>query len=204
VEINDGANFFDRVVLANPPAADAGAAEGDTLLNKTGRMFFKPLLFSKRKLRITALREELGVLFSPFRVLVVGGFAERFGFRGGENLGRDIAQIAHDVHDFVIAEHDDDLPAGFRSFGLEEHHQVQNVAFLGAAVDEIPRLNQDGLASGPVTGVVDQSDALENVADTIEVSENIADGKGDRLRQMPRKMRAKERPEHKNSERTYG
>ena len=57
--------------------------------------------------------------------------AQRVVFLPGEGrvlLGRNVAQIAHDIHDFVVAEHHVHRAAGFPCLDLEAHQEIEHLA----------------------------------------------------------------------------
>jgi hypothetical protein len=48
-----------------------------------------------------------------------------------------VTQVAEHVHRFVVAEHDVQLPAGGPGLALQSHQQVQDLARIGAAVEQV-------------------------------------------------------------------
>ena len=76
----------------------------------------------------------------------------------------------------MIAQQAHDPAAGLCRFFLQRHHQVHDLARLGAAIQEVPGLDERCLTAGPVVLLVDQTGALENGDKVVKVTMNIADG----------------------------
>ena len=70
---------------------------------------------------------------------------------GSEFAGRDIAQIAIDVHRFVVADERMDGAAGSRGLLFEFHEEVHDGARVRAAIHHVASLNQVRLAARPIT-----------------------------------------------------
>ena len=85
------------------------------------------------------------------------------GRKGGEFRGRHIAQIAGQIHDLVIAEHQVDAAAGGRGLGLQPHDQVERPARFRAPIEDVAVDYEMGRAAAPGSGFVDQTskDKLE-------------------------------------------
>src|SRR5882724_10794738 len=89
----------------------------------------------------------------PFHILVIRSFLPLFGFAVGKTcivLGSDVAQVAHDIHHFVVTEQAHDPAAclyGFRRFRWSlcwlrprQHHRHQdqedgNTSAVGSITD---------------------------------------------------------------------
>ena len=69
--------------------------------------------------------------------------------KGGVLARADVAQVAHDVHDFVVAEHDVHRAAGRARLALEPHQQVEHLARIRAAVDEVAEAHELRIAACP-------------------------------------------------------
>lgn len=79
--------------------------------------------------------------------------AQRVVFLSGEGrvlLGRNVAQIAHDIHDFVVTEHHVYRAAGFPCLNLEAHQQIEHLPGCRSAIEQIARADQMGGAGTPV------------------------------------------------------
>jgi hypothetical protein len=103
-----------------------------------------------------------------FRGLAVG--------EGGADLGRGVAQVAEQVHHLVIAEHLLDAPFRLRGVALEGHHHVQHAAHLGAAIGEVPGLDEGGGATGPALAVVAEAGRLQDRGQAGQAAMDVADG----------------------------
>ena len=78
--------------------------------------------------------------------------------RVGGVLGRhDVAQVAEQVHRFVIAEHDVQLAARRACLALQAHQQVHDLARIAAAIEQIAEAHDVRGAGGPVVGSVDHA-----------------------------------------------
>src|SRR5579864_4783947 len=67
------------------------------------------------------------------------------------------------------------MAASLRRLLIERQHQVQNLARLWSAIDEIAKLKKGGITARPVALLVDEPYALQNGAEVIEISVDIAD-----------------------------
>ncbi len=81
---------------------------------------------------------------------VVLGAGERRVF-----LGAHVTQVAGDVHDFVVAEHHVHGAAGGAGLGFEAHQQVEDLARLGAAVEQVAQAHEVRRPGTPVQRIVD-------------------------------------------------
>ena len=181
MKVNDGIELLDGVVFANPFAVHAVAAEGGTLFDEARGMFFEPLLLGEGQLGIVGLSPECRIVPLPTQIAFVRRLAQRFRVssgKGSEDFGRGVANVTYEVHDFVVAKKNLNLAADLGRLGLETHHQIENGALFGTAIDQVSRLNEESVPAGPVARIVDQPEALENLAKAIEISVDIAKGNG--------------------------
>src|SRR5260370_17140367 len=88
----------------------------------------------------------------------------------------DVTQVAHDIHHFVVTEQAYDPATCLHRFFLECHHQVHDLARLGAAIQEVPGLDESSFAAGPMVLLVCKTGALENGDEVIKVVMDIGDG----------------------------
>jgi len=181
MKVKDGIELLDGVVFANPFAIHAVAGEGGTLFDEARGMLFEPLLLGEGELGIVGLRPECRIGLLPTQIVSVRRLAERFRVgsgKGSEDFGRGVANVTHEVHDFVVAKKNLNLTADLGRLGLETHHQIENGAFFGTSIDQVSRLNEESVPAGPVARIVDQPEALENLAKAIEISVDIPKGNG--------------------------
>jgi len=61
-------------------------------------------------------------------------------------------------------------------FFLECHHQVHDLARLGAAIQEVPDLDERCLTAFPVVLLVNEPYALKNGDEVVKITVNISDG----------------------------
>src|SRR6266850_436889 len=115
----------------------------------------------------------------PFHILVIRSFLPLFGFAVGKTcivLGSDVAQVAHDIHYFVVTEQAHDPAACLYRFLLERHHQVHDLARLGAAIQEVPDLDERCLTACPMVLLVGKTGTPENAHEVVKVIVDIGDG----------------------------
>ena len=92
----------------------------------------------------------------------------------GEFSGRDIPEIAIDVHGFMISDERVHGSAGRGSLLLQPHQQVHAFARLRAPIEHIPRLHQMRLAAVPVSVVINELGGLEHCHQLSVVSVDVA------------------------------
>ena len=112
------------------------------------------------------------------RVLPVGVFAPPLRVvrrEGGEDRRRDVPDVGHQVHRFVIAEQHPDLAAVLPGAVLEPHQEVHDRAHLGTPVGEVAGLNQGGGPAGPVAFGVDQAGPLQDLVQLVAGAVDVAD-----------------------------
>ena len=97
------------------------------------------------------------------------------------DFGRDVAEIADDVHDFMIAGEDDGLADGALGLLLEPHQQIHHLAHVGAAVGVVAGLHPDRAPTAPLQRIVDEAGAAEDGGDPVVETMNVADGDEDGL-----------------------
>ena len=116
---------------------------------------------------------------APLEVLLKSRLSTIFGLAIREAcvIARaNVAKVTHEIHHLVVAQERDDAAASLRRLLIERQHQVQNLARLWSAIDEIAKLKKSGIAAGPVALLVDEPYALQNGAEVVEISVDIADG----------------------------
>src|SRR6267143_667246 len=115
----------------------------------------------------------------PFHVLVIRSFLPLLRIavgKAGIVHGSDVTQVAHDIHHFVVTQEAYDPPACWCRFFLECHHQVHDLARLGAAIQQVADLDERGPAACPLALLVYKTDVLENGDEVVKVIVDIADG----------------------------
>src|ERR1700688_521935 len=114
----------------------------------------------------------------PYPIFVIRRFLSLLGIGVGKTCivpRGDIAQVAHYIHHFVVTEQTYNPAACLWRFFLEGHHQVHDLARLGAAIQEVSDLHECCLAARPVVLLVRKTGALENGDKAVKVVMNIAD-----------------------------
>jgi hypothetical protein len=66
--------------------------------------------------------------------------------------------------------------ASLSRFFLECHHQVHDLARLGAAIHEVPDLDEGCLTVFPVVLLVYETYVLKNGDEVVKITVNISDG----------------------------
>src|SRR5260370_35797900 len=95
---------------------------------------------------------------APCGVFLIGSCPALLGLAIGKTiiiLWCDIAQLAHEIHPFMVAQqgHDADAARLRRSI-FQGHHEVQDFSRLWPSIDQVAHLNQSDLATRPVTLLV--------------------------------------------------
>src|SRR5580765_5214137 len=75
---------------------------------------------------------------------------------------RDVPEVTHEIHHFVVAQQALDSAASLRRLVIERYHQVQNFARLWSTIYEISKLNQGDFAARPAALLVDEFYSLQN------------------------------------------
>ena len=157
------ANLDDGVVCAYPPSVLASGPKGVTILNKARRMLVHPCLarniITWRDCRVavtTVNRQKLQVVF----VRLLTSLLETRGGKGAVDLWSDVSQVPHHVHDFMVPEQRNDLPAPLRCLTFEGHQQIETFARSRPAVKHVARLHERGRPAGPLAVSIDQPDTL--------------------------------------------
>src|ERR1700716_3379329 len=94
---------------------------------------------------------------SPTHVLAIRSFLPLLGISGGKTRivhGVHVTQVAHDIHHLVVTEQAHHPAACLYRFFLECPHQVHDLSRLGAAIQEVPDLDEGGLAADPMVLLV--------------------------------------------------
>src|SRR6267378_1443943 len=115
----------------------------------------------------------------PFHILVVRSFLPLLGIAVGKTCiiqESNVTQVAHDIHYFVVTEQAHDPAACLCRFFLEGHHQVHDLARLGAAIQEVPDLDERCLTACPMVLFVYKPCAPENGDEVVKVIVDIGDG----------------------------
>ena len=165
--------------LAPQPAAVVPARPHRLhVFDEPGRMRVHPFV-SRQRFRG---RKALAV-FPPPRfvrpVLPPGVFAPPLGVlrrEGGEDFGRDVPDVGHQVHRLVVAQQHPDFAARLPRAVLEPHQQVHDLAHLGAPVGEVAGLHQRRVSPAPAVLVVDQAGLPQDRAQPVAGAVDVADG----------------------------
>ena len=95
---------------------------------------------------------------------------------GSEFAGRDIAQIAVDVHRLMVADERVDGAAGSRGLLFEFHQQVHHGARVGTTIDDVAGLDEVRLAARPIAVSVDQARGGEHARELLVIAVDVTDG----------------------------
>src|SRR6185437_3009566 len=117
------------------------------------------------------------MVLPPFGILLISrmpAFLRILFGKTGIIPRRYVAEIAHYVHDLVIAQKDDNMATLFCSLLLQRHQEVHHFARLGPPVEEIARLHERRVIPRPVELCVNQSAALQDKHEIVEITVNIA------------------------------
>jgi hypothetical protein len=76
----------------------------------------------------------------------------------------------------MVTEQADDPAACLSRFFLERHHQVHDLARLGASVQEVPNLDERCLTACPMVLLVDKTYVLEKGDEVVKGIVDIGDG----------------------------
>ena len=164
--------------VADHPAADLPVrGPGEPLLDPAQRGRLDPGVAD----RGGAHRRVLGAVFRLdvflFRFVEPIAKRDRPGPGEGGELGLGgVAQVAGDVHRFMVADQHDDPPALSRRFLLKPHEVADDLERIRAAVDDVADLDQRGPAAGPLATRSDHARRSGNVAPRGEVAVQVADG----------------------------
>src|SRR5581483_635882 len=95
---------------------------------------------------------------------------------------RYIAQVAHEVHHFMVAEHAHHAAACLFRLGFQRHDQVHHFSRPGTAIDQVSDLNENSGAAMPTALLVDKAGLLKNGHKVIEIAVDVSDGNSAGLR----------------------
>ena len=154
------ANLQDRLAGADPSAV--GARDGPNA--SAYRSIRADALSSRRRDRASRRR----AWRSP--AWVSNAFRCRSSDRASANRSnarQHVPVITEDVHPFVIAEQHVDPPARAPRLALEAHQQIDRLANLVAAIQDVAGLDQPGGAAAPFLLGVDQAGRLEDRASPV-------------------------------------
>src|SRR4029077_15755198 len=115
----------------------------------------------------------------PFHILVIPCFLSLFGFAVRETgivCGSDVTQVAHDIHHLVVTQQAYYPAACLWRFFFQRHHQVHYVAWLWAAIQEIPDLDERCFAACPMVLLVYKTGAQQNGNEVVKGIVYIGDG----------------------------
>jgi hypothetical protein len=88
----------------------------------------------------------------------------------------EVPQVAHDIHHLVVTEQIYYPAACLWRFFFERHHQVHDLARLGAAIQEVPDLNERRLTARPMVLLVYKTGAQQNGNEVVKGIVYIGDG----------------------------
>ena len=178
---------------AQPAAIDAVRSEGRRVLEVPRGVALEPGLLRLLSGGGLGLAQPLRALLAQLQNLAPRVVAPLLGARVRE-LGvvgrRDVAQIARQVHDFVVAQQRDDPPAAASGGLFQRHHEIQRAPHAGAAVQEIAQLDQNGVAADPGAAGVDQAGLRENRLERRKIAVDVADRHEPRRRARRRRREA--------------
>ena len=100
----------------------------------------------------------------------------------GELTRQYVAQVAEKVHRLVVAEHDVQRAAGRLGLALQPHQQVQHLARVGAAVEQVAGADDVRSATGPTHLRVDQVYGLQKAGEFVVSAMHV--GKRDDARDV--------------------
>ena len=146
-------------------------AENPLAVETAGCQLRAVLKISERVLRFPVSAIVARVLFAKglfthfLRILI--SICGKFG-------GRDIPEIAIDVHGFVISDERVHGSAGRGCLLLQSHQEVHTFTRLRAPIEHIPRLHQVRLATGPVSLVINELGGLEHCDQLSVISVKVA------------------------------
>src|SRR6266851_1565269 len=178
VQEDDSVNFGHRVMSSQPLSIFSLWTKSLALLNETCRMACHPL-----RLRQLHGLGKLGyqgcVTTPPFQILFIRSLLSLFGFAVGKTgivRGSDVSQVAHDIHHLVVTEQAYYPAACLWRFFFQRHHQVHDLARLGAAIQEIPDLDERCLTACPMVLLVYKTGAQQNGNEVVKGIVYIGDG----------------------------
>ncbi len=146
-----------------------------------------------------------GAAFDEPDVILEGALALRLGPGVGErgvSGGGDVPELVQEVHDLVVAEEELHAAAGALRLVLEPHEEVERLAHLGPAVEDVAGLHEDRVAAGPPQLGVDEPRRLQDFDEGLERAVDVPDRDHSRRR---RRLRDRDRrPEASHEERCRG
>src|SRR5215813_11398711 len=116
---------------------------------------------------------------APFHVFLKGGLAPFLGgaiIEAGEVSRGDVAKVTHEIHHLVVAHHSEDAAPGSGRLFVQREHQVQDLAWLWSAVEEVTQLHESCISAGPASLVIDELNSLQNSGEILEVAVDVSDG----------------------------
>ena len=102
---------------------------------------------------------------------VLGTLVRERGIRAGGH----VAQVAQDVHAFVVAEQHVHAAAGAPGLALEPHQQVHDLSDVVTAIGEVAGLHEPRVPAAPSLFLVDQAGCPEDLREAIAGAVNVAD-----------------------------
>ena len=93
-----------------------------------------------------------------------------------ELAGADVAPVAHDAHEFVVADERVHAPASGRRFALESDEEIHHLPRVRSAIEHVTRLHQARPASNPPLASVDQSGRTQHAHKPVVCAVDVPDG----------------------------
>jgi hypothetical protein len=124
------------------------------------------------------VHEELRARVAQVDVGVVGLPAPLFGSLVGErcvDVGCDVAEVAREVHHFVVAEEHDQAPARIFRLPFEIHQQIEGGSHARAAIRDVAGLDDGGVACDPAAIRVGDAGLLEDAGQPFDIAVDVAD-----------------------------
>ena len=170
-------NLNDGVVPQNPLPVFPFWSDGGAVLKVSEWMFFFPLRFISLVEPRDAFGRRLPVQFHDVphvgRLLEIRGFCAH---EGGTLSGMNVANIAINIHGFVVADQRMHITIFNLGLRFKFHQQVHYLAAVCASVGNIASLHEVSFPADPIVVLVDQPGEAEKGYEPIVVAMNVADG----------------------------
>src|SRR6266487_1666294 len=137
---------------SQPLAITSCGTKSFTVLNETYWVPRHPLSLGELEW-LPEFSQNCRVTLTPFEVVLVRGLSTLLGTtigKAGVGVLGDVAQVAHKIHHFVIAEQGNHSPAILRCIFLQSDKQIHDITRLGAAVQKVAYLHQGGFTPCPM------------------------------------------------------
>ena len=148
---DDAVDLDHRVALAKPPAVLAVGREREHQLDEAERR----LLLRNLARKVSSEKGSTGCLrlsSGPVQEHAIVAFAQLFRSVRAERRilsGADVPQVPEHPHRLVVAEQGVNAPARPRGLAFQPPQQIERPARVGAPVEDVARLDEDGAPAGP-------------------------------------------------------